>query len=155
MSVAIGIVLAALAGVFVAWPLLRPNAAEEEKTAGPVENVALERLEHDKREAYAAIRDAEMDYHIGKLSEADLYLIRTKYETQALAAIASIEAAKSREKAAPAAAPTAGFCPSCGTALPAQAKFCPACGGSRSASVDRNARHPRQVGHDAVDADRQ
>jgi hypothetical protein len=39
----------------------------------------------------AAIREAELDYRMGKLSDDDLQTMRTRFENQALEAMAALE----------------------------------------------------------------
>jgi hypothetical protein len=113
---------------FVAWPLLRPAEAAD---AG---EDSLPPLERQKVEAYAAIREAQFDRQMGKLSEADFAALEQRYRQQALAAIAAIEKSRARPRAARTAAGAKGvrfaFCPSCGKPLPTRANFCGGCGRS-------------------------
>lgn len=128
MTIALGILLAALAVAFVAWPLL--HADDEEAGILHAEpDLLRERLEQTKREAYAAIRDAELDFHTGKLSDADLQLIRNKYEAQAIEAITALESFKQPHTNRGAQDERRyRFCPGCGTSLAGKSKFCPSCG---------------------------
>jgi len=119
--------------VFVGWPLFR---------ARPSESVALtdgdstSPLERQKQEAYAAIKEAEFDLRMGKLSDEDFKLLEQRYRQQALAAIVALEKSGTRSRAAKApvaGAPTPGrfaFCPACGNRLTARANFCGECGHS-------------------------
>jgi hypothetical protein len=50
-----------------------------------------ERWERQKRQALLAIREAEMDFQMGKLSPEDLESMRARFETQAMEAIAALE----------------------------------------------------------------
>jgi hypothetical protein len=50
-----------------------------------------ERMRHRKNEALAAIREADFDRELGKLSEADHRELRARLEAEALAAIAALE----------------------------------------------------------------
>jgi hypothetical protein len=82
-----GLAVIAVAAVFVAAPLFRPRSA-----ARPVEAPGeRERWERQKRQALAAIREAEMDHRLGKLSEEDLAGMRARFEAQALEAMAALE----------------------------------------------------------------
>jgi rRNA maturation endonuclease Nob1 len=126
MSLALGIVLIIVAAAFVALPFFRQEPMPE--AASPRQRGQLER---QKLDAYAAIKEAEFDYRMGKLTEADYTALRDKYSVQALEAIAAIEAAQ----AAPAAKGTESrrptriaFCPTCGRGVPPRSNFCAACG---------------------------
>jgi len=128
MTVAAGIVLISAVFVLVAWPFLRPPA---EEAAPPSSPEALDHWVRHKAEAYGAIKDAEFDYQMGKMSEADFQFIRDKYAARALEAIAALEQARVpvRENV-PRVPHTVRFlfCPECGNKLPPRAKFCPGCG---------------------------
>lgn len=122
-----------VAVAYVAAPFFthRPAAASN----GPKAVTASERqrLQRQKLEAYAAIKEVEFDHQMGKLSPADFAAIRDKYAAQALEAIAALEAAKTaqpRQAAEGRRAKRIAFCPACGHAVPARANFCPGCGQS-------------------------
>jgi hypothetical protein len=117
---------------FVGWPLFRSRPAE---TEGTVEEESRSPLEHQKQEAYAAIKEAEFDLRMGKLSEDDFKALEQRYRQQALAAIVALEKSGARARAAKPAAGGAkpgrfAFCPSCGQPLAAHANFCGMCGHS-------------------------
>ncbi len=83
-----GIVLVGLIASLVAWPLL----------AAPTESVQplpaaehLVRWEKQKAAAYAAIREAEFDKQMGKLTDEDYQWIRQKYETRAIEALTQLD----------------------------------------------------------------
>lgn len=86
------------AGLFliaaVAWaassPLFEPSAAEPVDLESPAE----ERWRRQKEEALTAIKDAEFDYHLGKLSETDYERLRARLEARALEAIDQLERPK-------------------------------------------------------------
>jgi hypothetical protein len=124
MITALGWLLTAAALVFVGWPLVRSAAGGE-----AAEPESLSPLERQKLEAYAAIKEAEFDRRMGKLSDEDYAAITHRYRQQALAAIAALE--RVRADAAPRRGRTVvrmAFCPSCGGRLPNQANFCSHCG---------------------------
>lgn len=50
-----------------------------------------ERWRRQKDEALAAIKDAEFDFQLGKLSEHDYRQMRSRLETQALEAMTALE----------------------------------------------------------------
>lgn len=134
--VAIALMLGAVA--LVAAPFLEPEP-EPEPLPSDVEGQRRE-LDQRKTEAYIAIRDIEMDYRMGKLSEVDYEAIKQKYTAQAIEALAALDQLPPAEDGAPAVAEGtvplgagagAGeirFCPDCGTARPEGARFCPSCG---------------------------
>jgi hypothetical protein len=129
MELVFAVVLAFSAAVFVAWPFFRPASRVE------VGEVQLTPLERQKREAYAAIKEAELDHQMGKLTDDDFAALRARYTQQALQAIAAIEQARARaatpiDKAHGGKPRRIAFCPSCGRNLPARANFCPGCGHS-------------------------
>ena len=111
-----GVVAAAL---FVGWPLLQ---ARRGIAVGGDEG--LSPLEREKREALAAIKEAEFDRAMGKLSEEDFATLTSRYRAQALAAMAALDAARPPAGSKP----RGRFCAQCGTPLTPAANFCPACG---------------------------
>ncbi len=84
---ALGLVVILIASLFVATPLFRPV-----RPAAPDDDGSERaRWERQKRQALAAIREAEMDHRMGKLSDEDLATQRGRFEEQALAALAALE----------------------------------------------------------------
>jgi len=81
----LGLGVIGAASLFVAAPLFRPRAAP------PASDGARERWERQKRQALAAIKEAELDHRMGKLSDADLAGMRARFEAQALEAMAALE----------------------------------------------------------------
>lgn len=108
----------ALAALYVGWPLFQARRGAE---PGDADALPLER---QKREALAAIKEAEFDRAMGKLSEEDFAQITRRYREQALAAMAALDTTTE----APRGGPRLTFCPQCGTKLPPRANFCGACG---------------------------
>src|SRR5437867_3307562 len=86
MTIAIGILIIVTVVAFVAAPFLAGESAAEGPGAP-----ARGQLERQKREAYTAIKEAEFDYRMGKLSDADFAELREKYSAQALQAISTLE----------------------------------------------------------------
>jgi hypothetical protein len=125
---AAAIVLVGAVLLFVAWPLVRVEAEESDV------DDAVPPLERQKLEAYAAIKEAEFDLRMGKLSEADFAAATQRYRQQALAAIAAIDRSRARVRGARTSGGTKGlrfsFCPACGQKLPGRANFCGGCGGA-------------------------
>ncbi len=122
--------ITAVVMAFVLWPLVRARRAE---TVDEPESVSP--LEKQKLDAYAAIKEAEFDRRMGKLSEADFEEQTLRYRQQALSAIAALEKSHRRGGKSAGSAPPAAhapvrmsFCPSCGQRLVAGANFCSGCG---------------------------
>jgi hypothetical protein len=88
--VAIGaavIVVGAL--VFVAWPLLSPEA-EPEQVLSEHDRLRLAAAER-RDEAYAALRDLELDVRTGKLTAEDAEQERIRLREQAAAALKDLD----------------------------------------------------------------
>jgi len=84
----VGLIIIAGVAVSIAAPLLwqRPFEARARPT-----DPERYRLEKEKELAYAAIKDAEFDLQMGKLSPEDHASLREKYEGKALAALEALE----------------------------------------------------------------
>lgn len=137
MSMVLFVLFVTVAVAFVGWPFVRPSEDGEESNAGP----ALSPLERQKHEALAAIKEAEFDLRMGKLSETDFAALSEKFRKQALAAIAAIEQAhhgagrESRRGSSERRTKRVAFCPACGANTPPRAHFCGACGRSLTEAV--------------------
>jgi hypothetical protein len=83
-----GLLVVAAVAVAIATPLLRPHAAAP---PAPTTDPERYRLEKEKELAYAAIKEADFDLQMGKLSAEDHAALREKYEARALAALAALE----------------------------------------------------------------
>jgi hypothetical protein len=82
-----GFAVVLVVALFVAAPLF--GAPEPAIAEGmPSE---LDRWEHDKRQALAAIKETELDHQMGKLSDEDYGRMRERFERQALDALAALE----------------------------------------------------------------
>jgi hypothetical protein len=82
-----GLALIVAASLFVTAPLFR--GARE--APGDASGGERERWERQKRQALAAIKEAELDHRMGKLSDDDLASMRARFEAQALEAMAVLE----------------------------------------------------------------
>ena len=98
-----------------------------------------ETLNREKHVALLAIREAEMDRAMGKLSEEDYGTLREQYERRAVSAITALDGMDSLPAASPALTSRndgggrARFCSSCGRGFHSDERFCPACGRARGA----------------------
>lgn len=81
IALALGTVLAIAAMAFVLWPLFRDS---DESLIAPVGRLPVS----SRRErAVDALREIEFDRATGKLSEADYAALKTRYTTEAVAAM--------------------------------------------------------------------
>jgi hypothetical protein len=80
-------VVIVLVVAFVAYPLF----SAPERTAAPVPE-ALDGLIAQRDSAYDAIRDLDLDFQLGKLSQNDYDALREKYKLRAASALAQIDA---------------------------------------------------------------
>ncbi len=140
--------LIAGAGYWILYPLLKPDRY---KTT-PVSRVAetIRELEVKKENAYAAIRELEFDFNMGKLSKADFDSLKRQYRADAVRLIEELDQLESGRKAdetTPEAdldsqvegkiiawrnkkshAPKSVFCVQCGTEVSDPGRFCHSCG---------------------------
>lgn len=128
------IMAAALGGIglYVSAPLLKERQAEKMLT-DYFQDTELHHLLSRKDSIYTAIKDLEFDHKTGKLSDEDYEELRTKFEQQAAAVLAEIDAFKAGENKAKKASTKrtskkAEFCSACGEKIDVGVKFCPACG---------------------------
>lgn len=130
LALVFSLVILVLCAAFVAAPFFEGDAIDPSLIANPISSRA--ELEQRKLEAYGAIKDADMDYRMGKLSDADYATLKEKYTRQAAEALAGLEALAPAKAPTPAAVETDAvgirFCPACGTRKPEGAQFCPSCG---------------------------
>src|SRR6266481_5174758 len=121
--------------MFVAAPLFEFSRTPDRPDS------ELNRLDHERTLAIAALRDLEFDRQMKKLSDEDWQDLHDRLETRALAAMAAIEKLRSeRRTPAPQSRPhlsipaskqreqLARFCPGCGAQAKTGANFCPECG---------------------------
>lgn len=131
MTVAIGFFMVLAVAVYVAMPFFTAGTDGALDRPASVSASERQKLERQKAEAYAAIKEIEFDYRMGKLSEADFTGIRNKFAAEALAAIAALDASKPAPQRGRGEGRRPGriaFCPSCGHPVPPRSNFCSACG---------------------------
>ncbi|SRR6266404_6789393 len=90
---------------FVASPFFTPEEAQE---AEPEPDMVFTRWEKQKTEAYAAIKEADFDLQMGKLTQEDYLALREKYEARALEALAQLDKLNSAPQQGAARAQVAG-----------------------------------------------
>jgi type II secretory pathway pseudopilin PulG len=138
----IGILLAILTALFIGYPLFQ----KQQRKVSFALNHRAQELEARKTEIYAAIRDIDFDYRMGKLSQEDYETLRDQYKAEAVNLMKQIDQAKlvkSRTAASKgdgrtgtgggvkqtvSAEQAARFCHQCGQPVSAQDRFCSACG---------------------------
>jgi len=91
----VGLLFVGVVAVFVAFPLL--TASTSLVQASSPENHAA-RWKKQKTDAYAAIKEAEFDKQMGKLTEEDYQLLRRKYETRAVEALTQLDRLEQSEQ---------------------------------------------------------
>ena len=139
MTVVVGLLLIAAVATAIAYPLLRPGSSEAESARQRGSD--SERLKREKHIALLAIKEAEFDHAMGKLSESDYGSLRGIYEERALGALSAlaemgagtpVDSSGGGRVSAPAqtGAPDA-FCSGCGRRFEAGDRFCPGCGKQR------------------------
>lgn len=148
----VGLALVLGVALFVAWPMLasddrarRANRAQEAAVA--VEPVALAARGQEKDEALAAIKEADFDHRIGKLSDEDHASIRAALEARALAAITALDEASATGggtqrargvRALGGGEELAAFCARCGEPNRQAASFCASCGAKLKRTRESN-----------------
>ena len=131
MSAVLGVILVLAVAGAIALPLLRPNEASDGASA--VAGVH-ERLQREKKVALIAIKEAEFDRAMGKLSADDYAVLKGDYEERALDAIEKLSKDEPPPAAASDAPALANYCVQCGSEFPGAAAFCPGCGTPRPAT---------------------
>jgi hypothetical protein len=90
---AFGVAIVIAVAAFVAGPLWAGAERMHEVDTGD----ERARWERQKRQALLAIKETELDYQMGKLSEEDLLRMRARFEHQAMEAIAALERGQARQ----------------------------------------------------------
>ena len=132
----LGLILVVAASVFVAWPLLSPVPGGE--PTGEDEEAV--HLAGEKEATLEAIREADFDHRVGKISDADHAALRAELEERALQALSAADDGHPGDGASPGPRDTDGtvFCAGCGGRLDHAARFCMKCGTKRPRSAQRH-----------------
>ncbi|MDG2308337.1 MAG: hypothetical protein P8R42_27480 [Candidatus Binatia bacterium] len=119
----IGLLIAVLSAIYIAWPLLSQAAPTGVMDALP-EATALEK---QKEAALEAIQELDFDLRVGKLSQEDHASLRADLEKRALDAMSALDDAQEGDSTIHA-VDGGCFCPSCGNRFKRDARFCVSCG---------------------------
>lgn len=142
LTILAAFVVAALAIVYVAWPLLRPIRLVLSDDDSP-----LAELLQRKDTLLLSIKELEFDYHTGKLSQEDYQRLDQRLRQQAIALLRQIEQAaphttqldeeleaaiqrqrRVTDRVVNVAEKSQLHCPQCRAAVGRADKFCPQCG---------------------------
>lgn len=126
----LGLVLTLLTILFIAYPLLQKSQRKLSFAA----NHQSEDLVARKNEIYAAVRDIDFDYRMGKLSEEDYNALREQYKQEAVQVMQSLDRmsghTRASAKTSPAGNANSRFCHMCGAPAQHADVFCSLCGAS-------------------------
>jgi len=157
LELAAGILLAAGAVYFVLRPIFRPemaaygNRETENETEGEDPDDDLS----PRAVALRALKEIEFDRATGKLSDADYDVLKTRYTTEALAALRAEAGERGAgsgpllERTAPRSLLPVPACPTHGPRLEADAQFCSECGRRLATAPGYCARCGTALEHDA------
>lgn len=150
MVTAIGIVIVAVAALYIAWPLLKGA------TDDPVAEISeASSLVKEKNAALEAIRELDFDLRVGKISDEDHAALRADLEKRALAAMTALDESGEGEPSLRAIAGqgdgarersggAAGFCPECGSQFKHEARFCISCGNKLPKPGGKRSKQPKR-----------
>ena len=84
-----------IAGIlYVAYPLLKEEEEPEVREGG--ENSAEDKVLHEKSGIIDALRDIDMDYRMGKLSQQDYEALKDDFESRAVGAFQQLQSLQKR-----------------------------------------------------------
>jgi hypothetical protein len=148
----------AFAAIAGAAAFLTAPLTKRARVAPAAPDADLVRLRTEREATYSAIADLDHDFETGKLESTDYTALRASLREHAIellraeqagpAAAPSMTTASAATRPgepAPASAPTARFCPSCGVARQAEWRFCAACGAALPEEPLEQGRVPRPV----------
>lgn len=123
------ILLSLAVSAFIVYPILKARAGSKPEFDS---NHHATDLEERKDNIYAAIKEIEFDFQMGKLSEEDFNELRQQYKNDAIQLLEEMDKAqpggvKTTDKKS-AKSQSASFCWNCGTHLKKKDKFCFDCG---------------------------
>lgn len=143
MTFVVFFLLAAFISLFVALPVLQTRGRLAGWWGSKEGNHRAGELQERKENIYAAIKEIEFDYQMGKLSKEDFLELREQYKTEAVNLLKEIDQIEQKGTISPAAAnkkspaPGAGvqFCWMCGNPVTESDRFCPNCGNKLAESA--------------------
>lgn len=121
MIYVVAVLLILAVATSIAAPFLLVDATPSDLRTNP----DTERLEREKSAALLAIREAQLDQAMGKLSDDDYAALRDFYERRAIAAMADLDEANASESVA---RDARAHCRGCGIRLARDSTYCVACG---------------------------
>jgi hypothetical protein len=124
MEFAIAVVLSLVAVAFIGYPFYQ---SRRKKISFDL-NHRAEELETRKSEIYAAIKDIEFDYQMGKLSEEDYEELKHQYRTEAVGLLKEIDQDHGVQPVTDTRATGINFCSQCGEPVGKSEQFCSNCG---------------------------
>ncbi len=80
--------------LFVAWPLLKDEPEQEAPEESSELGLALE----EKESAISNLKDIEMDFRMGKLSEDDYMRLKDEWEAAAVKALQKVESLSKNQR---------------------------------------------------------
>lgn len=119
-----GFILVAVVATVIALPLFNPTDIKTSSFH------ASESLLREKSIALLAIKEAQFDHAMGKLTDEDYSVLRSEYEERAMHAIRGMEAeVDARESGGEGA--QGQYCHRCGQRFDETHRFCASCGTAR------------------------
>jgi len=137
MTVAVAILLAALAFAAAAYPFFR----HQRRAAPLARGSSLKELNFRRDHTYAMLKELESDYQSGTLSEEDYRKLESRFKSKAVSILKELDDLQEErplsedveddiEKQVSGLRQRKGsFCPRCGARQTPDARFCPDCGG--------------------------
>jgi len=142
MTVFVGLVMAVLTFVFIAYPFFKQRS----RSGDSVEDEQLQELYLERDTTYSMLKELEFDFQSGVLTEEDYRNLEARYKKKAISILKDIDEQESgakveeeMEKQILALRRGRGqFCSQCGAKCQEYAHFCSYCGASlnREAGVD-------------------
>ena len=123
--------------VLVVGLLLQPVLNKRQKFSLELDDKEIEisELRRKKIALFREIKDIELDFHMGKISESDFDKLTTSYRENAMEAMKQLDSLNGVKKKSVLqpdfkvpAGEQAGFCIECGSQLFSKADFCGVCG---------------------------